>query len=91
MEASLEKALSRQKIFSGRAVSLRVDSVRLPDGREATREIVEHADCVAVVAVDGKGDLVLVRQFRSAVGKELLEIVAGGIEDGEETGNRPYP
>lgn len=97
----MEELLSREAVFSGRAVSLRVDSVRLPGGRETTREIVEHADCVAVVAIDEKNDLVLVRQFRSAVGRKLLEIVAGGIEKGErpeeaavremreETGYRP--
>lgn len=62
---------------------MRVDSVRLPGGRETMREIVEHADCVAIVVIDEKNGLVLVRQFRSAVGKKLLEIVAGGIEEGE--------
>ena len=57
--------------------------MRLPGGRETMREIVEHADCVAIVVIDEKNGLVLVRQFRSAVGKKLLEIVAGGIEEGE--------
>jgi ADP-ribose pyrophosphatase len=78
-----EETLSSKVIFSGRAVKLRVDTVRLSDGRETTREIVEHEDCVAVVAVDG-GDILLERQFREAVGKELLEIPAGGIDPGEK-------
>ncbi len=78
-----EKVLSTKVIFTGRAVKLRVDTVRLKDGRETTREIVEHEDCVAVVAVDG-GNILLERQFREAVGKELLEIPAGGIDPGEK-------
>jgi ADP-ribose pyrophosphatase len=55
----------------------------MPGGRETTREIVERDDCVAVVALDADGKLLLVRQFRKAVGKELLEIPAGGIDPGE--------
>ena len=62
---------------------MRVDTVRLPSGRETTREIVEHDDCVAVVALDADGRLLLVKQFRTAVGRELLEIPAGGIDPGE--------
>ena len=54
------------------------------DGRESTREIVEHPDCVAIVAVDAGDNILLVRQFRKSVEKELLEIPAGGIEPGEE-------
>jgi ADP-ribose pyrophosphatase len=77
-----EETLSSKLIFSGRAVKLRVDTVRLGDGRETTREIVEHEDCVAIVAVDG-GEILLVRQFREAVGQALLEIPAGGIDPGE--------
>ena len=76
------ETLSSKLIFSGRAVRLRVDTVRMSDGRETTREIVEHDDCVAVVAVDGD-DLLLVKQFREAVGKEMLEIPAGGIDQDE--------
>jgi ADP-ribose pyrophosphatase len=78
-----EETLFSKVIFSGRAVKLRVDTVRLSDGRETTREIVEHEDCIAVVAVDG-GDILLERQLREAVGKELLEIPAGGIDTGEK-------
>ena len=79
----MEKTLSSQLVYDGRAVKLRVDTVQTADGRETTREIVEHSDCVAIIAVDNNGDILLVSQFRKAVEKELLEIPAGGIESGE--------
>ena len=79
-----EKALSSQLIYEGRAIRLRVDTVRTPGGRETTREIVEHSDCVAIIAIDADNNVLLVNQFREAVGKELLEIPAGGIEPGED-------
>lgn len=78
-----EKTLSSQLIYEGRAVRLRVDTVQMPDGRETTREIVEHSDCVAMVAIDTDDNVLLVNQLRQAVGKELLEIPAGGIESDE--------
>jgi ADP-ribose pyrophosphatase len=76
--------VSSKVIFDGRAVKLRVDTIHMPDGRETTREIVEHADCIAVVAIDDKNNILLVNQFRDAVQKELLEIPAGGIDPGED-------
>jgi len=79
-----EKTLSSQIIFEGRAVKLRVDTVQTADGRQTTREIVEHADCVAIVAVDADDNILLVNQFRKPVEKELLEIPAGGIDAGED-------
>jgi len=79
-----EKTLSSQLIYQGRAVKLRVDTVARPDGRETTREIVEHSDCVAIVALDGNDNVLLVNQFRKPAEKELLEIPAGGIEPGED-------
>ena len=79
-----EKTLSSKVIFQGRAVRLRVDTVLTADGRQSTREIVEHADCVAVIAVDADDNILLVKQFRKPVEKELLEIPAGGIDDGED-------
>jgi ADP-ribose pyrophosphatase len=48
------------------------------------REIVEHPGSVAIVAVDGEGRVVLVRQFREAARRALLELPAGGLEEGEE-------
>ncbi len=80
----VEKTLSSQLIYDGRVVKLRVDTVRMPDGRETRREIVEHSDCVAIVAIDANDDVLLVKQFRKSVEKELLEIPAGGIEPGED-------
>jgi len=80
----MEETLSSQTIYSGRVVKLRVDDVRLPGGRKTKREVIEHSDCVAVVAVDADDNILLVRQFRKPVEKDLLEIPAGGIEPGEE-------
>jgi ADP-ribose pyrophosphatase len=78
------KTLSSKQIYSGRAIKLRIDTVEEPDGKITTREIVEHADCIAVVALDKQNNVVMVRQLREAVDKTLLEIPAGGIDPGEE-------
>ena len=79
-----EKTLSTEVIFEGRAVRLRVDTIETVDGRTSTREIVEHGDCICVVAVDNDDNLLLVKQFRTPLKRELLEIPAGGIDDGED-------
>ncbi len=80
----MEKPLASQPVYSGRAVKLRVDTVKLASGRETKREIVEHSDCVAIVAIDAEGNVLLVKQFRQPAEKELLEIPAGSIEAGED-------
>ena len=80
----IEKTVSSKVIYDGRAVKFRVDTIQMPDGRETTREIVEHAECIAVVAVDEKDNVLLVRQYRTPIEKELLEIPAGGIDAGEK-------
>ena len=78
-----EETLSSRKVFEGRALKLRVDTVKLPGGKQTTREIVEHENCVAIVALDDADNILLVKQFRKPVEKELLEIPAGGIDPGE--------
>ena len=80
----MEKTISSQLIYDGRAVKLRVDTVRIPGGRETKWEIVENRDCVAIVAIDADDNVLLVKQFRKPVEKELLEIPAGGIDPGED-------
>ncbi|MGP8079343.1 MAG: NUDIX hydrolase [Dehalococcoidales bacterium] len=79
-----QKTLSSKIVFEGRAVKLRVDTIQMPDGRQTTREIVEHGACIAVVAVDEQNNVLLVSQYREAVEKELLEIPAGGVDPGED-------
>ena len=80
----MEKTLASQPIYSGQVVRLRVDTVKLASGQETKREIVEHSDCVAIIAIDADTNVLLVKQFRKPVEKELLEIPAGGIEAGED-------
>jgi len=82
--AKPEKKVATKQIYQGRAVNLRVDTVEKASGTTTTREVVEHSDCIAVVALDAQGSILLVRQFRHAVDRFLLEIPAGGIDTGEE-------
>ena len=77
-----ERTLSSHLIYEGRALKLRVDEVETPDGKETRREIIEHDDCVAIIAV-ADDSVLMVRQFRKPVEQELLEIPAGGIDPGE--------
>jgi ADP-ribose pyrophosphatase len=79
-----EAAIASERVFEGRVVALRVDDVRLPNGRETKREVVEHKGAVAIVPLLPGNRVVLIRQWRYAVEEELLEIPAGTLEPGEE-------
>ncbi len=79
-----EKTLESKYVFKGRAVNVRIDTVITSDGRRTTREIVEHPACIAVVPLDAEDNILMVSQYRTPVGKDLLEIPAGGIEKGED-------
>ncbi len=78
-----ESTVGSRLIHRGRVIALRVDDVRLPSGRVVAREIVEHPGAAAVVALTDDGCVIMVRQYRKAVERELLEIPAGGLEPGE--------
>ena len=81
--AEPETTVSSERVFEGKRLSVRVDRVRLADGTETVREVAEHPNAVVIVAVDDDQNLLLVRQYRFAVGQELLELPAGLIEDGD--------
>ncbi|HXG35580.1 MAG TPA: NUDIX hydrolase [Dehalococcoidia bacterium] len=78
-----EEVLASQNIYSGRIVNLRLDDVELPNGHRSRREVVEHGEVVAIVGLDDDGSVLLVRQYRHAVGQALLELPAGGVDAGE--------
>lgn len=79
-----EKTIRTERIFEGRVISLRVDDVVLPNGRESKRELVEHPGGVSVLAVTEEGKIVLVEQYRKPMELTTLEIPAGKREKGEE-------
>ncbi len=78
-----ERTVTSHTEFAGRLLRLRVDTVALDDGRQTTREVVEHPGAVAILAWDGRR-VALVRQWRHAAGRALLEVPAGTREPGEE-------
>ena len=84
MKVSQERTLHTERIYQGRLVGLRVDTVELPSGRKTKREIVEHGGVAAIVAIDSEDNVLLVRQYRKPVERALLEIPAGGMEPGED-------
>ncbi len=79
-----EPTIATRSVFSGRIIDVRVDTILLPNGRETTREIVDHDPSICVVPVDDDGNVLLVRQYRKPTESFLLEVPAGGIEPGEE-------
>jgi len=86
-----ETVIASERIYEGKIVNLRRDTIRLQNGNEAKREIVEHGGAVAIVPMRDANTVLLVRQFRLAAGGALLEIPAGGIntdESPEEAASR---
>ncbi len=78
------KLLESSVGFRGWRIRVRTDRLLNPDGREITRDIVEHPGAVAVVALPAPDEVILVRQYRHAAGEELLELPAGTREEGED-------
>lgn len=79
-----EDTLSKKEIFDGKVISLRVEKVKLCDGRVEDREIVAHNGGVGVIAFDDDNNVFMVRQYRLAARRSMLEIPAGKLEKGED-------
>lgn len=76
------RIFKRKLIYSGRIFDLSNYSFRLGDSL-FSEEVIEHLGAVALLPLKGGGEILMVKQFRPAVGKELLELPAGTIEKGE--------
>lgn len=84
-----EETVKTEPIFKGRMISLQVDTVKLPDGGTATREIVRHPGASAVLALlDGK--MLVVEQYRKPLEKFQVEIPAGKLDPGEDPMEAAY-
>ena len=79
-----EKQLSFDYKFKGRIINLRVDEALLPNGANATREVVEHNGGICVVPITENGEVLMVEQYRYPYGEVILEIPAGKRDGNEE-------
>ncbi|WP_418925633.1 NUDIX domain-containing protein [Dysosmobacter sp.] len=78
-----EKTIDSREIFKGRIIRVRLDTVRLPNGKEGIREVVEHPGGVAILAIDSEERVLLVRQYRYPFERVMTEVPAGKREPGE--------
>lgn len=79
-----ETPLESETVFKGRLMHVKRDRVRLPDGRESTREYILHPGAVVVIPVFENGDLLLERQHRYPLHRDFIELPAGKIDAGED-------
>lgn len=79
-----EKTIETRRIYDGKILSLRVDTISMPNGAISMREIIEHGNAVVLVPIDDEGRVLLVRQYRKPVEQALLELPAGNMEAGED-------
>lgn len=79
-----EKTIRTKEIFNGKIIRLHVDDVRLPDGKEAKRELIKHPGAVCVIAITNEKKIILVEQYRKALERPLVEVPAGKLEPGED-------
>lgn len=78
------KRLNRNLVHKGRIIDVYQDEMLTPSGEKVTYDIVEHKGAASMVAVDEDGKILMVRQYRTAIQKESLELPAGGINPGED-------
>ena len=80
----METRISSKRIYDGKVLNLRVDEVKVANGKIAIREIVEHRGATAIVPLLDGGDVILVRQYRYPIESDLLEIPAGTMDPDED-------
>ena len=78
-EHLIETTLESRILHRGRFITFRIDTIRDAAGRPGVREVVEHPGAVAILAIDGD-DVLLVRQYRTPIGRVLLELPAGTLD-----------
>ena len=78
------KIISNETVFKGKLISLRIDRIEEQPGKEIVREIVVSPNAVCVVARPTPDHVILIRQYRHATGRELIEIPAGGLKKDED-------
>lgn len=78
-----EQTVSSDRIYTGKVISLKVDTVEVPRKGYQKREIIEHPGAVGIVAITNENKVVLVKQYRKAIEKAIWEIPAGKLEQGE--------
>jgi len=74
---------SHRQVFRGRIFSVDSDLVRLPNGHEATLDIVRHPGSVVLLPMPDPSHLILVKQYRYALDRWIWELAAGSLEQGE--------
>jgi ADP-ribose pyrophosphatase len=79
------RVVDRRRPFQGKVVTVRTDRIADEEGRSSEREVVEHNGAVAALVVDGDGQVLLVDQWRHAVGARVLEVAAGKYDVRGET------
>ncbi|MGN0853597.1 MAG: NUDIX hydrolase [Kiritimatiellia bacterium] len=79
-----EKTLATERKYTGKIISVDLLDIELPDGRKARREVVRHGNAVAILARRPDGTFVFVKQYRKAAEEALIEVIAGGLEPGED-------
>lgn len=79
-----EKQLSSETKFAGRVITVTLDQVELENGDTSMREVVHHNGGAGIAALNDAGEIYLVRQYRYALDRELIEIPAGKLEKGED-------
>jgi ADP-ribose pyrophosphatase len=79
-----EERVESRVIYEGRIIDLKVDKIRLPDGRITSREVVGHDQAVVILAENERDELLMIKQFRYPAGEVLIELPAGIVEDGED-------
>lgn len=82
-EHLVETRLDSQEVFQGRLLHVRRDTVRLPDGTEATREYIVHPGAVMIIPRLANGSLLLERQYRYPLDRVFIEFPAGKVDAGE--------
>ena len=79
-----EKTITSEKKFEGRIFNVEVLDVELPDGKKGYRELVNHPGGVGIVALTDDNKILMVRQYRKPIEKDIIEIPAGKLEKGED-------
>lgn len=83
IDSMMETTVKSETIYDGKILTLKVNTVELPNMKYAKREIALHARGVGIIALTKKGTMYMVRQYRAGVGAVLLEIPAGLVDPGE--------